>query len=87
MHSNLRKSHPDMNRTDMWYIPSNDTSTDPLFDTLFRLYPDDPSIGSPYDPYNASVTDRFFGPTSQFKRSASIYGDSIFQAGASLMHS
>ena len=47
-----------------------------------REYPDDPVVGSPYDPVNGNRTDRFFpGADNQYKRASSIYGDVRFQAG------
>jgi hypothetical protein len=49
---------------------------------LLRLYPDDPTVGSPYDPVGASKSDRFYGPTNQYKRIASIIGDVVFNSGA-----
>ncbi|KAF8313065.1 alpha/beta-hydrolase [Clavulina sp. PMI_390] len=54
---------------------------------LLELYPDDPSLGSPYAPINVSLSYRFFPPltTNQFKRFAAMLGDSIFQAGRRLL--
>ena len=52
---------------------------------LLRLYPDDPTVGSPYNPVNASKSDRFYGPTNQYKRIASILGDALFNAGVSFI--
>jgi len=52
---------------------------------LLRLYPDDPTVGSPYNPVNASKSDRFYGPTNQYKRIASILGDALFNAGRRLL--
>jgi hypothetical protein len=49
---------------------------------LLQLYPDDPTVGSPYSPVGTSKSDRFYGPTNQYKRIASILGDTIFNAGA-----
>lgn len=51
-----------------------------LFNQTLALYPDVPAIGSPYDPLDTSPSDRLFGPASQFKREASIYGDLFFES-------
>ena len=53
-----------------------------LLDQILNLYPDIPALGSPYDPVGANKTDRFYGPTNQYKRGASVQGDTIFQSGA-----
>jgi len=63
-----------------------DDDASPAFKTklipeLLRLYPDDPTIGSPYAPVNASKSDRFYGPKNQYKRVASILGDTVFNSG------
>ena len=63
-----------------------DDDASPAFKTklipkLLRLYPDDPAIGSPYAPVNASKSDRFYGPKNQYKRVASILGDTVFNSG------
>ena len=63
-----------------------DANASPAFNTtiipeLLRLYPDDPTIGSPYDPVGTSKSDRFYGPTNQYKRIASILGDVVFNSG------
>jgi len=65
------------------YFSPNDTTVDPLFAELSELYPDDPALGSPYSPgvLGANSTDRFYGPVSQYKRAASIFGDIVFQSG------
>ena len=52
---------------------------------LLRLYPDDPTVGSPYNPVNTSKSDRFYGPNNQYKRIASIFGDAVFNAGVSFV--
>ena len=52
---------------------------------LLKLYPDIPALGSPYDPVNVSKDDRFYGPTSQYKRLASVSGDALFQSGRRLL--
>ena len=51
-----------------------------LIPKLLKLYPDVPALGSPYNPVNVSKDDRFYGPTNQYKRLASICGDAIFQS-------
>jgi hypothetical protein len=56
-----------------------------LMEQSLKFYPDDPVLGSPYDPVGANKTDRFYGPTNQYKRGASWLGDSIFQSGAYLI--
>lgn len=52
---------------------------------IFELYPDIAALGSPYSPVNVSnaTVDRFFLPSdsNQFKRAASLFGDSAFEAG------
>lgn len=67
---------------DQWY----DADASPAFNAtiipkLFRLYPDNPIVGSPYDPVGISKSDRFYGPTNQYKRAASIIGDTLFDSG------
>jgi len=52
---------------------------------LLKLYPDIPALGSPYNPVNVSKDDRFYGPTNQYKRLASMVGDGIFQSGRRLL--
>ncbi|KAK7007697.1 carboxylic ester hydrolase [Favolaschia claudopus] len=42
---------------------------------ILQLYPDDPSLGSPFNTGNAT-----FGLSSQFKRTAAIAGDITFQS-------
>lgn len=45
-------------------------------------YPNDPAVGSPYDPSNGNKADRFFvGSDNPYKQLASLYGDLRFQAG------
>ncbi|KII95056.1 hypothetical protein PLICRDRAFT_99010 [Plicaturopsis crispa FD-325 SS-3] len=44
-------------------------------DTILKMYPDDPSVGSPYNTGNQT-----FGLSSQFKRIAAILDDISFQA-------
>ncbi|KAF8313064.1 alpha/beta-hydrolase [Clavulina sp. PMI_390] len=53
-----------------------------LIPTLYSLYPDNPALGSPYAPPDVSPYDRLYPPatTQQYKRFASILGDSIFHA-------
>lgn len=34
---------------------------------VLQAYPDDPSLGSPYQPAGVSPSSRFFGPTNQYK--------------------
>ncbi|PWN45436.1 alpha/beta-hydrolase [Ceraceosorus guamensis] len=41
--------------------------------SVIAAYPDDPSLGSPFSA--ADPTDRFYGPTNQYKRAAAVYGD------------
>ena len=67
-----------------------DKAASPSFQTklipeLLKLYPDVPALGSPYNPVNVSKDDRFYGPTNQYKRLASIYGDGLFQSGRRLL--
>ncbi|KAJ7219550.1 extracellular triacylglycerol lipase precursor [Mycena pura] len=45
------------------------------FDRMLQLYPDIPALGSPYNTGNET-----FGLSSQFKRSASLFGDIFFIA-------
>ncbi|KAF9516357.1 hypothetical protein BS47DRAFT_1390812 [Hydnum rufescens UP504] len=45
------------------------------FNQLLQLYPDDPALGSPYDPVGYPKSYRFYGPNNQYKRLASIMGD------------
>jgi hypothetical protein len=52
---------------------------------LLRLYPDNPALGSPYDPVGVSKDDRFYGPTNQYKRLASLYADGLFHSGRRLL--
>ena len=52
---------------------------------LLALYPDIPAQGSPYNPVNVSKDDRFYGPTNQYKRLASLYGDGLFESGRRLL--
>ncbi|KAF8334773.1 Alpha/Beta hydrolase protein [Cantharellus anzutake] len=52
-----------------------------LFNVLLDLYPDIPALGSPYNPIRVSKNDRFFGPHNQYKRAASVFGDSVFHSG------
>jgi hypothetical protein len=52
-----------------------------IIPALLKLYPDNPAIGSPYDPVGVSKTDRFYGPTNQYKRIASLSGDALFESG------
>lgn len=61
----------------------NDTSarTTSLYDEVLRLYPDDPTLGSPFDPVGLNKSDRIYGPTNQYKRAAAIFGDTAFQSG------
>src|ERR1700733_2511018 len=56
-----------------------------LIPKLLKLYPDVPALGSPYNPVNVSKDDRFYGPTNQYKRLASIYGDGLLQSGRRLL--
>ncbi|KAF8310472.1 alpha/beta-hydrolase [Clavulina sp. PMI_390] len=58
----------------------NQTSFSTLFQPILNAYPDDPTVGSPYDPVGTNTSDRLFGPTSQFKREASIFGDLYFES-------
>jgi hypothetical protein len=51
------------------------------FNQVLQLYPDDPALGSPYDPVGYPKSYRFYGPNNQYKRLASIIGDVIFQSG------
>lgn len=57
------------------------TYTTKLLPELLKLYPDDPALGSPFNPMNVSNTDRFYGPTNQYKRLSAMVGDGIFQSG------
>jgi acetylcholinesterase len=59
---------------------SSPTESTALINQVLDAYPDDPRAGSPYHAAGSSPTDRFFGPTNQFKRAASIYGDIRFQS-------
>jgi carboxylesterase type B len=42
---------------------------------MLQAYPDDPSIGSPYNTVGAAPSDRFYGPTNQFKVSVPSIDD------------
>lgn len=35
--------------------------------SIMQAYPDDPAVGSPYAPVGVAPTQRFFGPTNQYK--------------------
>jgi len=64
-----------------YVIQGNFTTFLPSLNNALSLYPDDPAQGSPYDPIGASPTDRFYGPTNQYKRISSLLGDTVFQSG------
>lgn len=74
---------------DRWFpaITFANTSTsvavaNDVLSSFDKLYPDDPLVGSPYDPTTGNKSDRFFpGADNQYKRAASLYGDARFQAG------
>lgn len=53
----------------------------PSLHTALRFYPDDPKQGSPYEPFDASPNDRFYGPRNQYKRMASLMGDWVVESG------
>lgn len=55
-----------------------------LMNQVLDAYPDDPRVGSPYHAAGASLTNRFFGTTNQYKRAASIYGDIRYQSNRRL---
>ncbi|KII90741.1 hypothetical protein PLICRDRAFT_683700 [Plicaturopsis crispa FD-325 SS-3] len=59
------------------YSPAleGDAQLDSAIDKLLQLYPDDPSIGSPYGTGNQT-----FGTQPGFKRAASLIGDLAFQS-------
>ncbi|KAK0553667.1 hypothetical protein OC845_001139 [Tilletia horrida] len=67
---------------------SNATLVDKVLNTLFKLYPDDNTLGSPYynSPTSVSVgttntSDPYFPPaTNQFKRAAALYGAWRYEA-------
>ncbi|RXK40883.1 hypothetical protein M231_01731 [Tremella mesenterica] len=52
-------------------VPPNTT----ILQDLLQVYPDDPSLGSPYGTGNET-----FGLAPEFKQIASIFGDALFQA-------
>ncbi|PBK58395.1 esterase 1 [Armillaria solidipes] len=57
------------------YSPFPPTIPDAILERLLELYPDDPSLGSPYDTGNET-----FGLPSGFKRVAAMGGDVTFDA-------
>lgn len=61
------------------------TSFPSVLQQVLQLYPDDPSLGSPYDPTNTTASYRFYGGTNQYKRLASLVGDLLFQSGELLV--
>ncbi|KAF8313076.1 alpha/beta-hydrolase [Clavulina sp. PMI_390] len=75
----------DLAGIDAFFTPrvftENITAFNATLQQALQLYPDDPSQGSPYYPTNTSMGYRFYGGTNQFKRLASIIGDSLFQSG------
>lgn len=63
------------------FAMDNSIVSDDAYASIAAAYPDDPTVGSPYNPTNGNKTDRFFpGFDNQFKRAASLYGDIRFQA-------
>lgn len=60
--------------------PSNETMARAKLDDVLRAYPSTPAAGSPYND-NGKV---FFGPSNQYKRLASVYGDIRFDASRRL---
>lgn len=80
-HSTQRSSHPPPPPplTSSAHYPTSGTpDLNSALNTALGLYPDDPTQGCPYNPTDASPSDRFYGSTNQFKRLASLVGDFVF---------
>lgn len=55
----------------------------PLIPDILKLWPNDPTVGSPYMPFlfGDSPNDTYFGEGNQFKRLSSFGGDLLFESG------
>lgn len=64
----------------IYFSNGTQAQQDDAWQAISAAYPDDPAVGSPYDPVKGPKTDRYFGAQSQYKRAASLYGDIRFQS-------
>ena len=63
-----------------FFLAPHSSSSQQLFAQILNLYPDDPTVGSPFTVSGSDDTDRFYGVNNQYKRGAAIYGDLRFQS-------